>query len=171
MGTIGDILSEKVVDGKKYLFRSSAKKDSNRMFLLSCYVESENYHEVKEGFLMAIKSFTIANQTRLRFAEPMKFYYFDKPIKGKFLFPVSWTKKKGKSPSKEESSYSFLNKNILSKKLSVDFGSFHFAAISHKDAETFKVVYQRILDSMKDNGIKIDKKELEKQTNKNTREL
>lgn len=89
-GSVGDVLALRDVEGVKYIYRSFATKDGDRLFLLLARCALRDYSVVEEEFLVAVQSFNLVHPTGQRFAEAMREYAIQLPSKGEFLFPASW---------------------------------------------------------------------------------
>lgn len=158
-GDVGDTLSELTYKSRTSVARSLAIKDDSRVFAVHGQVEAHGYEKVAEEFYIAISKFNLLNRSNQKFAEPMKPYIINAPIKGEFLFPKSWAEQPDSDPPPKGTSFSLIN-------LRNDnwAGQFTFAAIRRRDEPNYKDLFSNYLGQLNKNGIEVELSDLEPMT-------
>jgi len=109
-GLAGDFLVKKTNAEQETIYRYTAIKDGNRIFVLMCSVSSKYYNiQIANEFLVAVTTFGLINPSQVPYAERLKLFNYYQPVPVQFSFPRSWVLKPDKSPPDNGTSFTLLN--------------------------------------------------------------
>jgi len=109
-GQLGDCVATKIIDEKQHTCRLFTIKDKNRIFLFIGKTPTEHYKAHEETFLLALQTLTLLHPTKELYAEPFSEEQVNAPYQAILRFPKFWEKKVETAESKDEMSWSFMNK-------------------------------------------------------------
>ncbi len=160
-GVVGDYLCETEAEGTKSITRTVGIKDGNRIFVISCSVDSGKYNkETADEFFIAVATFKLLHPSQDRYAEKMKTYYFGepKPVPIQFSFPASWLSETDPTPPPRGNAVFFLNKNK-----DKTLGHISFCSVPPNAFPTAQDFFKFYCSRLKQNGLGITEKLLKKE--------
>lgn len=89
-GWVSDILSQTVIDDRRFVSRHMMVKDGSRLFWVEGIAPIRDYLDVAKDIFVSLQSFRLLQSERLNTAEPLEQFSLDVPFKTYFEHPSSW---------------------------------------------------------------------------------
>jgi hypothetical protein len=108
-GWNADVLVERSASGKDFVYRMSTYKNADRVYLVSGFAQRAAYANAEEPFVVASKSFELAQGADSPSAEPLQNIQMSKVIPATFGVPANWVESRDDSVGPTQESLNFKN--------------------------------------------------------------
>jgi hypothetical protein len=153
-GDVGDYLAISA-GADEVVSRTIAIKDGNRLFALAGEVARADYAAVADELLLAAQSFQLLNPSGEYFAEEMRVYTFDQPLRGSFPFPASWVQREDPVPPPRGASFSLLNPRGEG-----SAGQFSFASVPRRLEWAAEDLFLNYAEQLERNDVRLEQRRL-----------
>lgn len=109
-GWNADVLAERRVNGKDFVYRMSTFKNADRIYLVFGYAQPEAFANAQEPFVIAANSFQLRDGATVPSVEPLRTVQLSHVLPARFVIPETWEETRDESVGPGQDSLNFKNK-------------------------------------------------------------